>query len=1079
MIRGAGGSGGKGGGGSARTPTTARDSLDSTQYAQLIDLISEGEIDGLVNGLQSIYLDNTPIQNPNGTFNFQNVEVYTRNGTQNQEIIPFAGAIEDERSVGVTVRNDGPVTRRITDAQTEAVRITITVPRLERITNEGDTVGESVRLQISVQYNGGGFNVVIDDTISGRTGDAYQRDYLVNLAGTFPLDVRVTRITPDSSDLRLANEFSWSSYTEIIYAKLNYPNSALVGLRIDAEQFSSIPRRAYDIRAIKVRIPSNATVDRSNGRLIYSGVWNGTFGAAQWCSDPAWCLWDLLTKRYGFGDHIDPTSLDKWAFFSASQYCSQLLPDGFGGWEPRFSCTVNIQTSEEAFKLINDMCSVFRAMPYGAVGALTVSQDKPSDPAYEFNNSSVEGGIFTYSNSSLKTRFNVAVVSYFDMETRDIAYEVVEDAESVARLGVLKTEVAAFATNSRGQAHRLGRWLVYTGGETCTFTVGPDAGVVVRPGMVVPIADQLKAGSRRGGRIAAATSSVITVDDAAALPASGGILSVVSPSGTVEARPITSRAGNAVTVATPFSAVPNVNSVWLVETTEIQPSLWRVLAVTEEDGIKYKITALEYDPSKYDFIELGTALVPRDITDLNIIPPAPNNLTAQEVLYDAGGRAESKLLISWQPVTGVQQYRIRWRQQSGNWTVETIEREDYEIQRVPPGGYQVEVYSIGANLRTSTQPAFLAQQTFGKTAPPADVENVSLIAGDQLSGVLTWDRAVDLDVLLSGKVLIRHSTVMAGATWEESQEIVAAAAGSQTQKQVPMLEGTYLLKFEDDTGNRSVNANTIAADFPEPQPRSLFKQYAEDQETPPFSGNIEGLIYSAVYDGLILEAGVFVDDLATDGDWDALVTIDDITGVSPVGEYEFGSSWDMGATYDVNLRRRFVTRPLLTGSLWDKRVTLIDEWPPIDENDIDKVNAQLYVRTTADDPAGSPTWGEWNEFANVISRGRGFQFKVRATTTDPDINIIIDELGCLMELQLHTEQSAIIASGAASYAATFDNAFYQAPNIGITAQNMATGDFFTVSAVTRTGFSVVFKNSAGTNVNRNFTYTAVGYGREV
>jgi hypothetical protein len=1084
LIAGAGGVGGGkgGGGGGARTPTTARDSLDSRQYAEVLDLVSEGEIEGLKDGFKSIFLDNTPLQNPDGSFNFQNVTVYTRNGTQNQDAIPFAGEIEDERPVNVTVRNDGPVTRTITDSQTDAVRITINVPRLERITNEGDTVGESFRLQVQVQYNGGGFSAVIDDTISGRTGDPYQRQYLIPLTAVFPVDIRLVRITGDSNDIRLSNAFEWRSYTEIIYSRLAYPNSALVGIRIDAEQFNSIPQRSYLIRGVKVRIPSNATVDQANGRLIYSGVWNGTFGAQQWCSDPAWILWDLLSStRYGLGEHLDVAQLDKWSFFAASQYASELVPNGFGGVEPRFSCNVNIQTSEEAYKLINDMCSVFRAMPYWAVGALTVSADKPADPAYLFNTSNVKDGIFNYSSSSLKARPNVAVVSYLDLSTREIAYEVVEDAEAIAKYGVIKTEVSAFATTSRGQAHRIGEWLIYTEryeGETVTFTTSMDAGVIVRPGQVISIADPVKAGARRGGRIASATTTVLTVDNADGL-AAGGTISAMLPDGTLQQRAVQSIAGQVITVSAAFTTAPNANSAWLYETSNIQASTWRVLGIGEQDGIDYSVSALSYDASKYAYIERDQPLRPRDITDLGIIPPAPTNLTAIELLYDAGGIAKSKLIVSWDTVPGVQNYRMRWRPRNGNWTDIRIARVDYEVLDTVPGIYEFEVYSIGANLRTSTQPAFLAQQTFGKTAPPADVENVSLIAGDQLSGVLTWDRAPDLDVLLGGKVLIRHSTVLAGATWEESQEIVAAAAGSQTQKQVPMLEGTYLLKFEDDIGNRSVNASTISADFPEPQPRSLFKQYAEDQESPPFSGNIEGLIYSATYDGLILEAGVFVDDLATDDDWDALVTIDDITGVSPVGEYEFGSSWDMGATYDVNLRRRFVTRPLLAGSLWDERVTLIDEWPPIDENDIDKVNAQLYVRTTTDDPSGSPTWGEWNEFANVISRGRGFQFKVRATTTDPDINIIIDELGCLMELQLHTEQSAIIASGAASYAATFDNAFYQAPNIGITAQNMATGDFFTVSAVTRTGFSVEFKNSAGTSVNRNFTYTAVGYGREV
>ena len=1083
LVRGAGGGGGKGGGGGgARTPTTASDNLDSRQYANLIDLISEGEIAGLKDGFRSIFLDNTPLQNPDGSFNFQNVTVYSRNGTQNQDAIPFAGAIEDERSVNVTVRNDGPVTRTITDSQTDAVRITINIPRLERITETGDTVGEAIGLQIQLQNNGGGFFLAARDVISGRTGDPYQRQYLINLTGPFPVDVRIARENADSNDLRIANAFEWRSYTEIIYSRLSYPNSALVGIRIDAEQFNSIPQRSYLIRGIKIRIPSNATVDQTTGALGYTGIWNGTFGAAQWCSDPAWILWDLLSStRYGLGEHLDVAQLDKFSFFAASQYCSEIVPNGFGGYEPRFSCNVNIQTSEEAYKLINDMCSVFRAMPYWSIGSLTVSADKPADPAFLFTLANVSEEGFSYSGSSLKTRPNVAVVSYLDLTTREVVYEVVEDAEAVAKYGVIKTELSAFATTSRGQAHRIGEWLLYTEryeNETVTFSTSMDAGVIVRPGQIISIADPVKAGARRGGRIASATTTAITVDDATGL-VTGGNISVVLPSGTVQLRVVQSIAGDVITVSSAFTAAPNVNSVWVYETSNIQTSTWRVLGIAEQDGSKYAITALAYNAGKYAYIERDQPLQQRDITDLNIIPPAPNNLTAVELLYDAGGIAKSKLLVSWDTVPGVQFYRIRWRPVNGNWTDLRIQRVDYEVLDTTSGVYEFEVYAIGANLRTSVQPALLRVQAFGKTAPPADVQNVSLIPGDQLSGVLTWDRAVDLDVLLSGKVLIRHSTATSAATWEQSQEIVAAAAGSQTQKQVPMLEGTYLLKFEDDTGNRSATAATILTTFPEPQPRSLFKQYAEDQEVPPFSGNVEGLLYSAEYDGLIIDSGPFVDEMALDNDWDALETIDAFGGVNPVGEYEFGSSWDMGATYDVNLRRRFVTRPLVRAELWDDKITLIDEWTDIDEDNIDKVNAQLYVRTTNDNPAATPIWGEWNEFSNVIARGRGFQFKVRAISEDPDLNIIIDELGCLMELQLHTEQSAIIASGAAAYAATFDNAFYQAPNVGITAQNMATGDFFTVTAVTRTGFTVEFKNSGGTSVNRNFTYTAVGYGREV
>jgi hypothetical protein len=1083
-IIGAGGGGGKGGGGGgARTPTTATDSLDSTQYAEIIDLISEGEISGLKDGFKSIFFDGTPLQNSDGTFNFQNVIIYTRNGTQNQDIIPFADVIQDERPVGVTVRNDGPVTRTITDAQTEAVRVTIVVPRLERITNEGDTLGESVRLQIAVQYNNGGFTTVIDDTIAGRTGDPYQRDYLIALDGAFPVDVRVTRVTPDSSDLRLANEFSWSSYTEIIYSKLTYPNSALVGIRIDAEQFNNIPSRSYRVRGIKVAVPSNASVDQTNGRITYTGIWNGTFGAAQWTSDPAWILWDLLTsKRYGFGDHIPASNLNKWAFFAASQYSSELVSDGFGGLEPRFSCNTNIQTQEDAYKLINDMCSVFRVMPYWGLGSLTVSQDKPSDPVYLFTLANVTEEGFSYSSSSLKTRPNVAVVSYLDLTLRDVAFEVVEDAESIAKYGAVKTEISAFACTSRGQARRIGEWILYSEryeSETISFGVSIDAGVVVRPGQVIEVADPVKAGARRGGRIITATTTTVTVDDATGLTANDAELSVILPDGSVEKRAIDGINGVLITLATPFTMAPNFNSVWVHENTNIRPSTWRVLSIAEQDGTSYTVTALSYNASKYAYIERSQSLQQRDITDLNIIPDAPSGLGAEEILYDGGGIAKSKLVVGWQPVLAIKDYKVRWRYETGNWNTFNVSRLDFEILDTSPGVYTIEVYAIGANFRSSTLPARLTFQAFGKTAPPADVTGVSLVAGDELNGILNWNRATDLDVLLGGKVLIRHSTALVTPKWEEAQDIVPAAAGSQTQKQVPILEGSYLLKFEDDFGNRSVNATAVVVDLPEPQPRLLVKQYAEDQEVPPFNGNKLNMFYSSEYDGLILNSGQLVDDMAVDGNWDALVSLDSVGGVAPVGEYEFGDYWDMGSVFDVNMRRRFVTRPLLPGELWDDNTLFIDSWPEIDEDNLDAVNAELYVRATVDDPAGAPSWGDWNQFANAIVRGRGFQFKTIATSFNPSINIVIDELGVEMELQLRTEQSAVLTSGASALAVTFDHAFYQAPNIGITANNMATGDFFLITAVTRFGFTVEFKNSANSSVSRQFNYTAVGYGKEI
>ena len=1098
LIAGAGGGGGSGGGASRsepqRTPTVAGDSLDSRQYATIVDLISEGEIEGLKAGQQSIILNDTPLQNPDGSYNFQGITVDTRTGTQAQSYIAIAPDVEEEVSVSVEVQYGTPVTRQIADPNVNAVRVTLTIPQLQQSAKDGNVYGLSVTYSIAVQYDGGGFTTVITDAISGRTSDPFQTDYIVNLTDGFTTaDIRVTRISvsdstrieQDSNVIESSSAIQWTSYTEIIYAKLRYPNSALVALRLDAEQFNNIPSRAYHIRGIKVQIPSNATVDSATGRLTYAGIWNGTFGAAQWCSDPAWILWDLLTStRYGFGDHIKAAQLDKWAFLAASQYASELVPNGFGGTEPRFSCNVNIQTQTEAYKLINDLCSVMRVMPYWGIGTLTISQDKPTDSAYLFTLANVTAEGFSYQGSSRKARPTVAVVSYLDLETREKAYEVVEDQDGISKYGVVKEEVDAFACTSRGQAHRLGEWLLYSEryeSEVISFTTSIDAGVVVRPGQVIEVADPLRAGVRRGGRIAAASASTITVDDATGLSAvAGAELSVILPTGAVESRTIQSIVGNSIVVTSNFSAAPNANSVWVYQTSNIQASTWRVLSITETDeGNQYGVTALAYNAGKYAYVERDIALQQRDITDLNIIPPAPADLTGVEMLYDAGGIAKAKLVLSWRSVTGVTQYTVQWRKDNNNWNSNTVNSPDYEILDTTPGIYTVRVYSLNAALRPSVQPAQLTKPTLGKTAPPATVAGLSLIPIDTASAIISWTRSTELDVLLGGKVLIRHSTASTGAAWEESQEIVSAAAGSQTQKQVPLLAGTYLVKFEDDGGRRSATAATAAVQLPTPQPRLLVQAYREDQETPPFSGNVTDMIYSSELDGLILATGTKIDALATDGNWDGLSNIDAVSGSTGSGEYEFGSTFDLGGVFDLEMRRYFVTRPYVPSDLIDDKIELIDAWPSFDGTLYDAVNAALYVRSTNDDPGASPTWTAWHEFANALTRGRAFQFKTIATSTSNDQNIVIDELGCELELQQRSASAGPLTTTAAAYAVTFANRFYQAPQLGITAYNMATGDYYVISSPTRSGFSITFYDASNSMISRQFSYTAIGYGREI
>lgn len=1093
-IYGAGGGGGGkgGGGGEQRTPTEAGDNLNSSQYAKVVDLISEGEIQGLKDGARSIYLNNTPLQNADGSYNFQNVTVETRNGTQNQTYIPLAADIEDEKPVAVQVSQATPIVRSVTDSNVNAARITITVPQLQLFTNDGDIVGTDVRLQIAVQYNSGGYTTVIDDTISGRSADSYQRDYLVNFSGAFPIDIKVTRITADSGSAKLANAFSWSSYTEITYAKLRYPNSALIGLRVDAEQFSSIPTRSYLVRGIKVQIPSNATVDTTNGRLIYAGIWNGSFGAAQWTTDPAWCLWDLLTStRYGFGDHVKAAQLDKFAFYAASQYASALVSDGFGSTEPRFSCNINIQTAEDAYKLINDMCSIFRVMPYWSTGALTVSQDSPGDSAYLFTLANVTEEGFSYQGSSRKTRPTVAVVSYLDLNSRDIAYEVVEDQDAIVKFGVVTTQISAFACTSRGQASRIGEWLLYSEhyeSEVINFTASIDAGVVVRPGQIIEVADPVKAGSRRGGRIVSGTTSAVTVDDATGLAiGTSTTLSVILPTGTVESRSVTAIAGNVISLATPLTTAPNANSVWIFQTSAIQTSTWRVLTVSEQDGAQYSITALAYNSGKYDYIERGALLQQRDITDLNVIPSAPTNLQSSETIYELNGRALVKLIISWQSVVGVNEYRVRWRPENGNWTSITQARPDYEILDTTAALYEIQVYSLNAALRQSVTPANLSVQAFGKTAVPGNVQNLTIETISANSARLRWDPTVDLDVRLGGRVHIRHTNLTDGTgTWSNSVDLIPAKAGVSTEAIVPLVEGEILVKFEDDGGRQSATETSVIVDFPDALGNMPVQSRREDADSPPYQGTKTDVFYSDEFDALVLDGDILFDSIA---DLDLLSSMDYPGALQEIGTYEFANTVDLGAVFSLDLSRFFVTAGFFPNDLVDSRTAEVDDWSDWDGGIIDQVNAKLYLRRTPDNPASSPTWSSWQEFVNGTFLGRGFQFKAELSSSNPAQNILIDQLGYEATFQRRTEQSVVaLTSGAASYAVTFDKPFFTGtallgglntslPSIGITAQNLSQGDFFNVTNVTSSGFDVIFRNSAGTAVSRNFLWSAVGFGK--
>jgi predicted phage tail protein len=1090
-IHGSGGGGGKDAGGGSSAPTEADDSLQSVQYGTIVDLISEGEIQGLDNGLQSVYLDSTPLLSPGGSENFTGYTTAFRAGTQAQAYIPTNGT-ESEKAVNVEFTNPTPVVRSITDSDIDRVRVTVQLPALQIIEDDGDIVGHSVSIRIQVQYNGAGYTTIVDDTISGKTTNTYQRDYLIPLTGAFPVDIKLVRVSADETSARRQNRTYWFSYTEIIDEKLRYPNSALAYLRFDSRQFNNIPQRKYLIRGIKVRLPSNATVDTTThlGRITYSGVWDGTFGAATWCADPAWCLYDLLTNtRYGAS--IPESSLDRYDFYAISQYCNELVSNGFGAQEPRFACHVYVNTREEVYNLIQEFVSIFRGIAYYGAGSMAILADRPSgDPDYILGPSNVIDGNFSYSGSGQKARHTTATVSYQSYETLgEVEFEYVEDADAVSKYGIINKDMKAFGCYSRGQAHRLGKWALLTEQnltDTVSFGVGIDSNIVLRPGKVVGIADPVKSGARRSGRISSATTTAITVDSTSGLPttiANSPTLSVLLATGLVETRTIISIAGSVFTVGTPFSAAPAAGSVFLIETTDIEAQLFRVLTVAEGEGGSYAVTALAYNESLYAAIESDLSLEFRDVTNLSAIPEAPSNIVATEHLYVDGQSVLTAVELSWQsPVSRVAEFRIEYRLDSSNWQRLTTQSPSIRLTGLHAGNLQVQIRSV--NSIGGLSPAAIASfQLVGKTAIPGNVQNLTLEAISANSARLRWDATVDLDVKTGGKVHIRHTSLTDGSgTWSNSVDLIPAVAGHSTEAIVPLVAGEILVKFADDGGRQSAAETSVIVTVPDALGYLLVETRREDQDTPPFQGAKTDVFYDSTFDALTLEGtGLFDAEPSVD----AITSFDYLGDIADVGEYAFASTLDLGNAFALDLQRRFVTRGFLPSNLIDSRTDLIDDWSDFDGAIADQVNAKLLLRSTSDNPSGTPTWSSWQEFVNGTFKGRAFQFKAQLESLVNWQNILVDELGYEASFQRRTEQStATIASGAGAKAVTFDSAFYDKggtvlPSIGITAQNMATGDYFTLSSISRTGFTITFRNSAGTAIDRNFTYSAVGYGKQV
>jgi len=1115
--------------------TTTDSLLSSKQSNDLIDVLSEGEIAGFhspleagltqgtdkynIAALKDVFLNGTQVLKKSadinnlteGDFNFtrEDISFEPRFGTSSQTALDTINEIESETAVGVEVKKATPVSRSISN-QIDKLRITIVFPSLQQFnTSDGSTNGTQVNLSIKITENNGTEHRVIKGTkgaVIGKTNTQYFRDYIIkglsNLS--YPITATVTRVTNDSTDTNLQNKFSWSSFTEITAEQRAYVDIAHVGLRFNAESFRSIPTRTYRIRGIKVKIPHNATV-RSDGSLSFTGSFNGTLKTdKEFTNDPAWVLYDVLTNTR-FGASIPETAIDKFAFYSASEYNSTLIDDGDGGTEARFSCNVNINNQKEAFELIQDLCSVMRVQAFYEAGSITISQDRPSDPVYTFNISNVTEGGFSYSNQSQKAKFTKINVGFFDMTTQAIDYETVDDTTAQSRYGIKTQTIKSFATTSRGQASRMAKWLLFNqnnSSEIVNFSITAEAGVLVRPGQIISVADEVKQGVRRGGRIKTGISTTqIEVDDTAStdlVTTNTAKLSVILSDGTLETKEISDISGATVTVSSAFSSVPQANSVWVIENTTIEPTTWRVVNVQEQENLTFSITAASHNSGKYDFVEDGTPLQAKSFTLITKKLPAPENLTASESLIVINNKAVARLSISFAAVKGAIGYYLQYKFENGNFINQQVKATDFDLDNITNGKFVIRVFSINAINKLSERPNEIKFTSVGKTALPGDVQNLRVeTISDQLMR-LRFDKSTDIDVLHGGNVVVRHSNLTNGSgTFTNSVDLIPALPGSVSETMLPAIDGEYILKFRDDGGRLSSGEASVVVVNPDPLPKLLVFNDREDTDSPPFGGTKVDCFFSAEVNGLVLGSTETLDDVA---DFDAISSFDFLGAVDTTdgGTYDFANILDLGGVQPLRLTRHFVTQGFYPNDLIDSRSGNIDTWTDFDAATAFDVNAKLLVAVTSDAPSNGSSYQDsdftgktFNTFANGTHVGRGFKFRCEMLSFDPAQSIEIDQLGYKAELDRRTEQKSNISSGtsASGLAVTFDNTFFtgssstsvsagsQLPSIGITANDLAASETFVVSSISGSGFTIKFIDGSSNPVNKTFSYTAVGFGR--
>ncbi|HEM7419002.1 TPA: DUF1983 domain-containing protein [Citrobacter youngae] len=781
------GAGGKKSSGSSRTPVEADDTVNSRAMASILDLLGEGVIGGLVDGAKSIFVDDLPILNEDGSPNFSGITWDFRDGSQDQT--PMAGFdfVETPKSVNIQLKRTHDVTIAIDNDEADRVRVILKFPSLRSVDKKtGDTNGTTVKYKFQIANGDNAFKDAIAEgestsevTLTAKKTGVYYRSYELKLPKPGrAYKIRVIRITEDSNTQYIFNDTWVDSIGEIVDTPMNYPNSALVGLKVNSEQFgSSMPSRSYLVRGLKIRVPSNYNENTNT----YIGVWDGTFKLLS-SSNPAWILFDVLTNaRYGLGQFVSESMIDLGQIYQIGRYCDEEVDNGFGGKEKRFAINTLITSRQDAYRLIQDIAGAFRGMVFWAGGMVNVMQDSPSDPVMMFTNANVKDGMFSYKGSARKDRPSVALVTYNNKEDgykQNIEY--VEDQEAMRRYGERKTEVVAFGCTSRGQAHRVGLWLLYTArmeSDVISFTAGLDASFLM-PGETVLIQNKYRAGKRNSGRIVAFTKNSITLDAPVTLNKAGSYIRILNQEGEIVERDIL-ETGEDITKVTFSKALnsgdmPVMNGVWTITEPDLEPMRVRVINVAQGDAQgTFDVTVVQNNASKYEAIDNGATLIPENNTVLDPTYSKPTNLQVTEGTYiSSPGNLSIKLVATWEGKSA--EYWISWRRSDennvSNWQSARVTEEQFEILNIAENGqYDIQLYAVSFSGK-KTDIVSTVYQVKGTMTPPGSPTSLTAV-GDYRNVILNWVNpdSIDLD----------HINVYASQTNDlETAKLIAEAAST-------------------------------------------------------------------------------------------------------------------------------------------------------------------------------------------------------------------------------------------------------------------------------------------------------------